>query len=121
MDNDSAISAFSALAQRTRLEAFRVLVRSAPNGLAAGKLADKLGIPQNTLSGHLAILSRAGLVRSERQSRLIIYRPQLDLVRDLTLFLLKNCCEGRPELCGPLIADLGPRRTKGPSSQRRLK
>ena len=121
MDIESATSAFSALAQATRIEAFRALVRSAPDGLAVSDLARKLGIPQNTLSTHLAILARAGLIRSERQSRLVFYRPQLDVVRALTLFLLKNCCEGRPELCRPLIADLEPRPRKAASNRRKLK
>ena len=112
MDNEHAILAFSALAQPTRLEAFRILVHAGPDGLAAGDLARKLGVPQNTLSAHLGILARSGLVRSERQSRQIFYRPQLDQVRSLTVFLLKNCCGGRPELCEPLVADLESHRRK---------
>jgi DNA-binding transcriptional ArsR family regulator len=112
MNSADAILAFSALAQPTRLSAFRILIRAGPDGLPVGELARKLGVRQNTLSTHLSILARAGLVRSERQSRLIFYRPQLDHVRAVTVFLLKNCCEGRPELCGPLIADLEPPRRK---------
>jgi ArsR family transcriptional regulator, arsenate/arsenite/antimonite-responsive transcriptional repressor len=113
MDSERAILAFSALAQPTRLEAFRMLVRAGPKGLPAGELARKLGVPQNTLSAHLGILARSGLVRSERQSRQIFYCPQLDQVRALTVFLLKSCCGGRPELCEPLISDLAsPRRKK---------
>jgi ArsR family transcriptional regulator len=113
MNSEMAMLAFSALAQPTRLEAFRTLVRVGPDGLAAGDLARKLGVPQNTLSAHLGILARSGLVRSERQSRQIFYRPQLDQVRALTMYLLKNCCGGRPELCEPLVADLElPRRKK---------
>jgi ArsR family transcriptional regulator, arsenate/arsenite/antimonite-responsive transcriptional repressor len=113
MNSETAIEAFSALAQSTRLEAFRTLVRAGPEGLPAGELARKLDVPANTLSAHLSILSRAGLVRSERQSRQVFYRPQLDQVRALTVFLLKSCCGGRPELCEPLVADLDlPRRKK---------
>ena len=112
MNSEIAMLAFAALAQSTRLEAFRALVRAGPDGLAAGDLARKLGVPQNTLSAHLAVLARSGLVRSERQSRQIFYQPQLDQVRALTVFLLKSCCGGHPELCGPLLADLEPPRRK---------
>lgn len=108
MDITSAIAALSALAQNTRLETFRLLVRHEPDGVPAGELARLLDVPQNTLSAHLATLSRAGLVKSERQSRSIIYRADLDGFRDLTLFLLKDCCGGSRELCASLIAELTP-------------
>jgi ArsR family transcriptional regulator len=72
MDNDSAMSAFGALAQATRLDTFRLLVRHEPDGLAAVDIARQLNVPQNTMSAHLAILSRAGVVQSERHSRSII-------------------------------------------------
>jgi DNA-binding transcriptional ArsR family regulator len=62
------------------------------------------------MSAHLAVLARAGLVRSERQSRSIIYRPELACLRDVTLFLVRDCCGGRPEVCAPLLADLLPAR-----------
>ena len=108
MDNDPAIDALSALAQGTRLDTFRLLVKHEPDGLPAGEVARLLEIPQNTMSAHLATLARAGLVRSERQSRSIIYRADLDRLRDLMLFLVKDCCGGRTELCAPLIAALTP-------------
>ena len=108
MENKTAINALSALAQATRLETFRTLVRHEPDGVPVGELAKMLGIPQNTMSAHLATLARAGLITSERQSRSIIYRANLDGFRDLTLFLLKDCCGGSPELCAPLIAELTP-------------
>lgn len=108
MDEISTITALAALAQPTRLEAFRLLVRQEPAGLAVGELARQLEIPQNTLSSHLAVLARAGLVKSERQSRSIIYRADLDGFRDMTLFLIKDCCGGNAELCAPLISALNP-------------
>ncbi|CAN5348653.1 metalloregulator ArsR/SmtB family transcription factor [soil metagenome] len=108
MDNDSAISAFGSLAQSTRLDTFRLLVRHEPEGLAAGDIARQLNVPQNTMSAHLAILSRAGVVQSERHSRSIVYRVNLDTLRDLTLFLASDCCGARPDLCEPLIAELIP-------------
>ncbi len=116
MDNEQAILALSALAQPTRLDAFRALVRAGPEGIPAGKLATKLGVPQNTLSTHLSILQRAGLVSSERQSREVLYRPELERVRTLTLFLLKDCCGGRAELCAPLIQDLTSKSRKKASA-----
>ncbi|HBF29501.1 metalloregulator ArsR/SmtB family transcription factor [Rhizobium sp.] len=106
MENEKAITAFAALAQSTRLETFRLLVRHEPDGVAAGELARLLDVPQNTMSAHLACLARAGLVKSERHSRSIIYRANLDGFRDLALFMLKDCCGGKAELCAPLIAEL---------------
>ena len=106
MDSIAAIAALAALAQHTRLETFRLLVRHEPHGVAAGELARLLAIPQNTMSAHLAILTRAGLVRGERASRSIIYRAELEQLRELTLFLLKDCCGGNSALCAPLIEEL---------------
>ncbi|MEN0118086.1 MAG: metalloregulator ArsR/SmtB family transcription factor [Agrobacterium cavarae] len=108
MDNNLAITALSALAQPTRLETFRLLVKAEPDGVAAGELARLVEVPQNTMSAHLGILQRAGIVKSDRQSRSIIYRADLDGFRALTLFLLKDCCNGNAALCTPLIADLTP-------------
>jgi ArsR family transcriptional regulator, arsenate/arsenite/antimonite-responsive transcriptional repressor len=108
MDSTVTIAALAALAQTTRLEAFRLLVSREPNGVAAGELARLLAIPQNTMSSHLNVLARAGLVRSERHSRSIIYRADLVRFRDVVLFLIQDCCGGRPELCGPLLAELLP-------------
>jgi ArsR family transcriptional regulator, arsenate/arsenite/antimonite-responsive transcriptional repressor len=112
MDTKEAISSLAALGQATRLEAFRLLVSHEPRGLPAGELARLVAVPQNTLSAHLNVLAQAKLVSRERRSREIIYRANLDRFRELTLFLLKDCCGGRPELCGALIADLAPRRLK---------
>jgi DNA-binding transcriptional ArsR family regulator len=108
METEAAIVALAALAQPTRLETFRLLIRHEPEGLPAGELARALEVPQNTMSAHLATLSRAGLIHGERHSRSIIYRARLDCFRDLTLFLLKDCCGGNAALCAPLVAELTP-------------
>jgi ArsR family transcriptional regulator, arsenate/arsenite/antimonite-responsive transcriptional repressor len=108
MESNDAIDGLAALAQETRLQAFKILVRHEPEGVAAGELARLLDVPQNTLSTHLAILSRAALVSSERQSRSIVYRANLDTVRGLILHLLNDCCNGKPELCQLLLDDLTP-------------
>ena len=102
------IAALAALAQPTRLETFRLLVRREPDGIAAGELARLMAVPQNTMSAHLGVLSRCGLVVGERHSRSIIYRADLTRFRAVVTFLLKNCCDGRPEICAPLISDLVP-------------
>lgn len=108
MEFKVAVEALSALAQPTRLDAFRLMVRHEPDGLPAGDIAERLKTPQNTMSAHLAILSRSGLIRGERKGRSIVYRADLDAFRALTLFLVKDCCAGSPELCAPLIAELAP-------------
>lgn len=92
MDKKDALDALAALAQDTRLDAFRLLVRHEPDGLAAGELAARLDVPQNTLSSHLAILARAGLVRSQRQGRSVIYRADIDWTGALSLYLIEDCC-----------------------------
>jgi DNA-binding transcriptional ArsR family regulator len=108
MDSEIAILGLAALAQGTRLDVFRLLVRHEPEGLAAGEVARQLAVPHNTMSSHLAVLNRAGLIGSERRSRTIIYRANLNRLRELVGFLLKDCCGGRADLCAPLIADLIP-------------
>jgi arsenate reductase len=108
MDTQAAIDALSALAQPTRLDAFRTLVSVEPQGIAAGELARLGDVPQNTMSAHLAVLMRAGLVCCERQGRSILYRASLPSFHELVLFLLKDCCEGKPEVCAPLLSELAP-------------
>jgi ArsR family transcriptional regulator, arsenate/arsenite/antimonite-responsive transcriptional repressor len=108
MDSQKIILAMAALAQPTRLEAFRLLVKHEPEGLPAGEIADSLAVPHNTLSAHLSVLARAGLVSSKRNSRSIIYRADLQAFQKMTLFLLQDCCGGRTELCAPLIDSLAP-------------
>jgi len=104
MESEHAILALAALAQSTRLGVFRLLVKYEPGGLAAGDIARELAVPQNTMSAHLAILARAGLVISERKSRSIIYRANLAALQDLTSFMVEDCCGGRAELCAPVAA-----------------
>jgi len=105
MESTDAIDVLAALAQPTRLDAFRLIMKHEPDGLPAGEVARLLDVPQNTMSTHLAILTRAGLISAERQSRLIIYRAELDRVREIASFLVNDCCGGRPELCEPLVAE----------------
>ncbi|ATE63283.1 ArsR/SmtB family transcription factor [Rhizorhabdus dicambivorans] len=97
-----AVEALSALAQGHRLAVFRLLVRAGPDGLAAGEIAREVGIRPNTLSTHLTLLNRAGLVCARREGRSIIYTADYAGMRALLTFLIDDCCGGRPELCGDL-------------------
>jgi len=94
-----ALAALAALGQPTRLEIFRVLMRREPDGAPAGAVAEAIGCPHNTLSTHLSILARSGLIRGARDGRSIIYRADVDVMRSLIAFLVKDCCDGHPELC----------------------
>jgi len=106
MEPSVVLEGFAALAQPTRLRALRLLVAREPAGVPAGEIARLLNVPQNTMSTHLSCLGRAGLISAERHSRSIIYRAELDRVRDLAAYLINDCCGGHPELCGPLVAEL---------------
>lgn len=106
MDTVEAIAGLGALAQATRLETFKLLVRHEPGGLAAGDVARAVGVPQNTMSAHLAVLARAGLVTMQREGRSLIYRADLATLRALMLFLVVDCCAESQALCIPLVADL---------------
>jgi ArsR family transcriptional regulator len=108
MESENAILALAALAQSTRLDVFRLLVKHEPEGLAAGDIAQDLAVPQNTMSSHLSILSRAGLVSARRFGRSIVYRADLSRLQAVLLFMLRDCCDGRPEICAPLIENLTP-------------
>jgi DNA-binding transcriptional ArsR family regulator len=103
MDVDGAIAALTALAQPKRLTVFRQLVGKYPKAAAAGELARQCGVPHNTMSNHLAVLTRAGLLAVTRQSRSMLYRADINSFRALVLFLTRVCCGGRPEICAPLF------------------
>jgi DNA-binding transcriptional ArsR family regulator len=105
MESKDAVATLSALAHEGRLAAFRLLVNAGPEGLAAGELARRLGVPPNTLSAGLNILSHAGLVRSRRDGRSIVYTADYAAMTALLGFLTADCCGGAPEVCAPL-ADL---------------
>lgn len=102
MESIDAASKFAALAQPTRIEVMRLLAERGASGMAAGDLANQLEQPPSTLSFHLSALEQAGLVRSTRQGRRIIYAVRFAGLRELFSFLTETCCNGRPELCGDL-------------------
>jgi DNA-binding transcriptional ArsR family regulator len=105
MSTPHATAALAALGQPSRLEIVRLLMRSEPNGMPAGLIAQAIGCAQNTLSTHLSILARSGLVRGTRDGRSIVYRADIEGMRTLVRFLITDCCDGHPELCGFQMPD----------------
>ncbi|WP_223476962.1 ArsR/SmtB family transcription factor [Oricola indica] len=106
MDKSNAIEALHALAQDTRLDVFRLLVKQGAEGMAAGDIAEALGVRQNTMSANLSVLAKAGMVRSEREGRVIRYFANFDGMRSLLAFLMEDCCGGNPELCKPVLDEI---------------
>jgi DNA-binding transcriptional ArsR family regulator len=106
MDAQAALSMLAALSHPTRLEAFKLLVEHEPDGLATGQLVEASRLSQSTFSTHLALLAKAGLVTADKRGRHQIQRASIPALRDLMLFLAKDCCKGRPDLCEPLLAEL---------------
>lgn len=106
MQEDEALAVLAALSHPTRLFTFRLLVRHEPEGLTTGALVEAIGLTQSTVSTHLAVLAKAGLVRSEKHGRNFIQRAEIDALRAVMIFLARDCCQGRAELCDPLLAEL---------------
>ncbi len=98
---DAVIKSLSALAQEHRLAAFRALVQAGSDGLSAGALADALGVPNSSLSFHLAQLSNAGLIMQRREGRSLIYSADYAAMNGLMSYLMENCCGGTSCADGP--------------------
>jgi arsenate reductase len=109
METSGAIRALGALAQESRLEVFRALAREGPGGLAAGVLAEQLGVPSSTLSFHLEHLVNAGLLRREREGRSLVYSLDVRAVNELLWFLGEDCCQGNVALCAEPTARIQAR------------
>jgi ArsR family transcriptional regulator, arsenate/arsenite/antimonite-responsive transcriptional repressor len=103
MDVSYAVGTLGALAQESRLKVFRLLVRAGTGGMAAGDIARRLAVPHNTMSSHLAILSRARLVTARKEGRSVIYALDLEGTRELLSFLVEDCCQGEPGACAQVI------------------
>jgi DNA-binding transcriptional ArsR family regulator len=104
METMQAVTALSALAQPSRLAAFRLLVGAGPEGMSAGAIGQELGLPPATLSFHLAGLTRAGLAQSRQDGRFVIYTANFENMNSLVAFLTENCCGGAacaPAACQP--------------------
>ena len=103
MELKTALAQLSALAQENRLALFRLLIKAGPEGLPAGEIAAALGVPPNTLSAQLTLLSNAGLIEGTRRGRSIIYTARYDAISGLIVFLMEDCCQGRSEVCAPVL------------------
>ena len=101
IDEAQALDVFGALSQGTRLQMVRALVVAGPAGLSAGAIGEAVGVSSSGASFHLSNLERAGLVTSKRASRSIIYSANYDGLSGLVEFLMRDCCQGHPEVCGP--------------------
>ena len=102
----SAIETLTALAQPTRLTVFRRLIKVYPDQIIAGEIARACKVPHNTMSTHLALLARAGLITARREGRMMYYTANLEGFQSLMKFLMQDCCGGRAEICAPLLAEL---------------
>jgi len=111
MDTTHAVRSLAALAQDSRLDVFRLLVQTGPEGLSAGDLAERVGIPDSTLSFHLKTLAHAGLIESRRVARFIYYSANFAAMNGLVGFLTDNCCGGRT--CGPAALPTRKKRAQG--------
>ena len=125
MKKSVVIAALGALAQKTRLDIFRLLVQKGPEGMPAGDIGTRLGQPSPTMSFHLNQLRFAGLVSSRRESRSIIYTANFKEMGNLLGYLTENCCGGRPELCAPVGAsgrasECTPQQTATTKKNRRI-
>jgi len=103
MKKEKAIAALAALAQESRLDVFRMLVQSGPDGMPAGEIGAKLGVPSPTLSFHLNHLKYAGLVTCKRDSRSIIYSADYKAMNELISYMMENCCRGDTQQCAPAV------------------
>jgi ArsR family transcriptional regulator len=101
MEKSNAVAALAALAQDNRLDVYRLLVQAGPEGLPAGRVAEKLGLAPNTLTFHFDRLRAAGLVTVRREGRSMIYAAQYDTMNALLGYLTDNCCKGAPDTCAP--------------------
>jgi DNA-binding transcriptional ArsR family regulator len=102
MKTPNAVAALAALAQDNRLDIFRLLVQAGPDGMAAGQVANKLGLAPNTLTFHFDRLRVAGLVTVRRDGRSMIYAAHYETMNGLLAFLTENCCQGAPASCAPV-------------------
>lgn len=106
MKEMQALDAFAALSQETRLRIVRLLVEAGPDGMPAGAIGEAVKASSSNVSFHLSHLQRAGLIESRREARSIIYSAAYPALGGLIAFLMRDCCKGRPEVCGPAVAAL---------------
>jgi DNA-binding transcriptional ArsR family regulator len=105
MEKSAALPALAALAQETRLDIFRMLVQTGTDGLPAGQIGERLGLPSATLSFHLNQLKHAGLITFRREGRSLIYAAEYAAMNELLAYLTENCCQGDASACGVGVCD----------------
>lgn len=108
MKQEQAIECFGALAQETRIAIMKLLVRNSPDGLRVSEISRRLNVIPSTLSGHLNVLKRSGLLRSRRNQREIIYSVDLETINDMMLFILEECCDGDVGSCAKALGTIFP-------------
>lgn len=123
MEKLDAITALAALAHESRLDVFRLLVQAGADGMAAGQIGERLGLPSATLSFHLAHLKQSRLVKCRRESRSLIYSADYAAMTDLLAYLTENCCQGDRSACGvslcaPATNSKGVARHEAPARSR---
>ena len=106
MDINEALTAFSALSNKPRLDAFRLLIKAGVAGMSSGQIGERLGAKQNSTSTNLSILEASGLISSTRQGRSVIYSANMDGIRGLLGFLMEDCCGGHPDICQPVLNEI---------------
>ena len=106
MDINEALAAFSALSNKPRLDAFRLLIKAGDDGMSSGQIGEHLGAKQNSTSTNLSILEASGLISSTRQGRSVIYSANMDGIRGLLGFLMEDCCGGHPDICQPVLNEI---------------
>ena len=119
MDESQARECFAALSQETRLRIVRLLVKAGADGMAAGVVADEMGVSASNVSFHLKELERSGLIAQRREARSIIYAADYAALGDLIGFLMKDCCGGKPEICAPVFASATCKPAKVPATRKR--
>ncbi len=105
MEKIDALAALAALAQESRLDVFRLLVQTGIDGMPAGQIGERLGLPSATLSFHLNQLKQAGLVTFRREGRSLIYAAEYPVMNALLAYRTENCCRGDPAACGVGVCD----------------
>jgi ArsR family transcriptional regulator len=123
MEKLDALAALAALAQESRLDVFRLLVQAGADGMPAGQIGERLGLPSATLSFHLNHLKQSGLVKCRRESRSLIYRAEYAAMNGLISYLTENCCQGDSSACGvslcaPATISKGVARHEAPARSR---
>ena len=123
MEKSAALVALAALSQESRLDVFRLLVQAGADGMAAGLIGERLGLPSATLSFHLSHLKQSGLVKCRRESRSLIYTAEYAAMNGLLAYLTENCCQGDTSACGlglcdPTTVSEGGNRHEAPARSR---